>query len=94
MSGLFLVLRVPALTVGLHKLVTFSYVRTCLLQSQFAYPFWAQIVGVVADLFGVISCSTRGLGYILLNDNYSSYSKEMLTCRKNRNPSNDVHMDV
>ena len=73
-------LRTPSITAGIHKVFTSFWVRDCLLQSQFAYPFWAQIVSIIGDFSVILSLSTRSLGYIVLNANYYLYTKKMMTC--------------
>ena len=80
MSVIFLMLRIPSITTGIHKMLTSMSVRDCLLQSQFAYPLWAQIVGIIGDFTVTLSLSTRSLGYILLNANYYLYTKKMINC--------------
>ena len=81
MSAMFFVLRLPTLIVGIHKVLAFSSVRECLLQEQVAYPLWTQVVGILGEIFVIISLSTRSLGYIFLNENYYRYCKKILFCK-------------
>ena len=80
MSVIFLMLRIPSIATSIHKVLTFLLVRDCLLQNQFAYPLWAQIVGIVGDFTMTLSLSTRSLGYIMLDANYYLYTKKMMIC--------------
>ena len=73
-------LRIPSITTGIHKVFTSLWVRDCLLLSQFAYPYWAQILGIVGDFTVTLSLSTRSLGYIILNATYYLYAKKIMTC--------------